>query len=134
MLHFREGVMFYTLEGALETYKRFKDFGDFALGECGNDDQLGDALSTVGKRIEELIKIRNTKEFSHVVSDDEVDLPDGDYKAVWNGYNIEFENGMKIEVGPYGDNLDNVRKSKEHPKVITAWVNRGVVSVYGYDI
>jgi hypothetical protein len=134
MLYFKEGVMFYTLEGALETYKKFKDFEDFALDECGNDDQLGDALHKVGKRIEELIKIRNTKEFSHVVSDDEVDLPDGDYKAVWNGYDITFENGMRIEVGPYGENLDNVRKSKERPKGITVWVCRGVVSVYGYDI
>jgi hypothetical protein len=134
MLYFKEGVMFYTLEGALETYKRFKDFQDFALDKCGCDDQLGDALYKVGERIEELIKIRNTKEFSHVVSDDRVDLPDGDYKAVWNGYTIEFENGMRIEVGLHGENLDNVRKSKEYPKDITVWVCRGVVRVYGYDI
>jgi hypothetical protein len=130
----KEGTMFYTLEGALETFERFKDFQNFAWGRCGGDDQLHDALYKVGERIEELIKIRNTKEFSHVVSDDKVDLPDGDYKAVWNGYDIEFENGIKIEVSPHGENLENVRKSKEHPKSITACVIGGSVRVFGYDI
>jgi hypothetical protein len=130
----KEGTTFYTLEGALDTFKRFKDFEDFAMDKCGGDDQLGDTLFNVGERIEELIKIRNTREFSHVVSDAHVDLPDGEYKAVWNGYTIMFENGFEIEVGPYGENLDKVRKSMERPESITVWVWNGIVHVYGYDI
>jgi hypothetical protein len=130
----KEGTAFYTLEGALETFKRFKDFEDFAWNKCGGDDILGDILFKAGERIEELIKIRNTREFSHTVSADKVDLPDGEYKAIWTGYTITFENGLKIKVDPYGQNLDKVRKSMEHPEYVTIFVANGNARVYGYDI
>jgi hypothetical protein len=130
----KEGTMFYTLEGALETFEKFKEFQNFAWGRCGGDDILHDALFEVGDRIKELIRIRNTDEFSHVVSDDKIDLPDGRYKAVWHGYTIEFENGLTIEVLPYEENLDKVRKTKEHPETIMVHVQHGTARVPGYDI
>jgi len=114
----KEGVGWYTLDGALETYKRFTDFQDFARDRCGCDDQLLDDLIKVGKRIEELIKIRNTKEFSHNVSEEKVNLPDGDYKAFWHGIYIEFEvgAGLRIKINHWDYGLDIVHDTENNPK------------------
>jgi hypothetical protein len=130
----REGTMFYTLEGALETYKRFKDFQDYAEDRCGHDDHLGDLITEVGRRIEELIKIRNTKEFSHSISDEKIGVPDGDYFGIWTGYTIQLKDGTSIRVRVDSDNSDFIRNTQEHPKQVVVHIRGGQANLYGYDI
>jgi hypothetical protein len=130
----REGTGFYTLEGALETYKRFKDFQDYAEARCGGDDHLGDLMTEVGRRIEELIKIRNTKEFSHSISDEKIGLPDGDYFGIWTGYTIQLKNGVSIQVRVDSDNSDFIRNAPKCPRQVVVHIQGGQANLYGYDI